>query len=158
MVKLCLAAVAAVLISLSLAPASLAQNVAGKDMIVQQSAHDVTKTIDRLSAILKEKGITVVTRVDHAAAAKRIGATMLPSQVLVFGNPKLGTPLMQSDPTIGIDLPLKALAWQDADGKVWLAYNDPAFLAKRHGITDRAKAFMTMSTVLKGVTAAAAKK
>lgn len=155
--KSLLAVAVAMVFAVTMAPAAMAQNVAGKNMIVLESAHDVKTTIDRLSAIVKSKGITVVARVDHSAAAKKIGATLRPSTVLMFGNPKLGTPLMQSDDTIGVDLPLKVLSWQDANGKVWVGYTDPAYLAKRHGITDRAKNFGVMTNVLKAVTGEAAK-
>jgi len=88
---------------------------------------------DRLEAEIKAKGMTVFARIDHAAGAAQAALSLRPTEVL-FGNAKAGTPLMQSNQTIGIDLPLKALVWQDADGKVWLSYNEPSWLAKRHGL------------------------
>ena len=88
--------------------------------------------MDRLETVLKEKGMTIFVRVDHAAGAKRVGKALRPTEVLVFGNPQGGTPLMECSQTAGIDLPLKALVWEDASGQVWLGYNDPAFLASRH--------------------------
>jgi uncharacterized protein (DUF302 family) len=98
------------------------------------SVHNVKDTIDRLESDVKSKGMTVFARVDHAAGAKAVDMALRPTELLIFGNAKGGTPLMQASQTIGIDLPLKALAWEDADGKVWLSYNEPAWLATRHGL------------------------
>src|SRR6516225_5571504 len=92
------------------------------------------ETMDRLEAEIKAKGITVFARIDHAAGAAQAGLSLRPTEVLIFGNAKAGTPLMQADQTMGIDLPLKALVWQDAGGKTWLSYNDPGWIAKRHGL------------------------
>jgi uncharacterized protein (DUF302 family) len=92
------------------------------------------ETMDRLEAEVKAHGITVFARIDHAAGAAAVGLSLRPTELLIFGNAKAGTPLMQADQTIGIDLPLKALVYQDASGKVWLAYNDPSWLARRHGL------------------------
>jgi uncharacterized protein (DUF302 family) len=94
------------------------------------------ETIDRLEAAVEAKGMTVFARIDHAAGAASVGLPLRPTEVLIFGNARGGTPLMQSVQTIGIDLPLKALVWQDASGQTWLSYNDPAFLAQRHGLGD----------------------
>ena len=91
-------------------------------------------TMDRLEAAIRAKGMTVFARIDHAAGAAQVSLTLAPTELLLFGNAKAGTPLMQSAQTIGIDLPLKALVWQDASGKTWLSYNDPLWLAKRHGL------------------------
>ena len=91
-------------------------------------------TMDRLEAAAKAKGMTVFARIDHAAGAAAAGLSLRPTAVLIFGNAKAGTPLMQSVQTIGIDLPLKALVWQDMSGDTWLSYNDPAWLAQRHGL------------------------
>jgi uncharacterized protein (DUF302 family) len=91
-------------------------------------------TMNRLEAAVKAKGMTVFARIDHAAGATAIGLSLQPTEVLIFGNAKAGTPLMQSVQTIGIDLPLKALVWQDTSGNTWLSYNDPAWLAKRQGL------------------------
>jgi uncharacterized protein (DUF302 family) len=103
-------------------------------LITIPSHHDVNETIDRLESAVAAKGIAVFARIDHAAGAKAAGMPLRPTLLLVFGNPKAGTPLMQAAQIVGIDLPLKALAWEDAAGKVWLSYNDPAWLAQRHGI------------------------
>ncbi len=131
---------------------------AGDNLVVKQSAHSVAATLDRLEAILKKKGLTIFARVDHAAGAKKAGMAMKPTQLLIFGNPKMGTPLMLSNPRIGIDLPIKVLAWQDRAGSVWLAYNDPGYLKSRHGIGDRDAVFGKMTGALGKLTGAAAAK
>jgi uncharacterized protein (DUF302 family) len=92
----------------------------------------VKATIDRLEAAAKARNLVVFLRVDHAAGAQKIGRTLRPTELIVFGNPQGGTPFMECAQSVGIDLPLKALAWQDASGQVWLGYNDPEYLAKRH--------------------------
>jgi uncharacterized protein (DUF302 family) len=126
-------------------------------LITKTSAHSVEQTLDRLEKALKEKGIVVFARIDHAAGAKKVGAHLRPTELLIFGNPKLGTPLMQSNQTMGIDLPLKVLAWEDENGQVWLTYYAPAFLADRHGITDRADVLTQMSGALQKLTDVATK-
>jgi len=97
------------------------------------SRYSVPETLARLQAILKEKGITVFALIDHSGEAAKAGLTMRPTQLLIFGNPKGGTPLMVAAPRAAIDLPLKVLAWQDEQGKVWLSYNSPEYLQERHG-------------------------
>jgi uncharacterized protein (DUF302 family) len=92
------------------------------------------ETMDRLAAAVTKHGISILARIDHAAAAAAIGMELRPTEVLIFGNPRAGTPLMQAVQTVGIDLPLKALVWQDEGGTTWLAYNDPKWLAHRHGV------------------------
>jgi uncharacterized protein (DUF302 family) len=92
------------------------------------------ETMDRLASAVAEHGMTVLARIDHASAAAKVGLELRPTEVLLFANPKQGTPLMQAAQTMGIDLPLKALVWQDEAGKTWLSYNDPRWLARRHGI------------------------
>ena len=99
-----------------------------------KSAHDVKNTTDRLENILKEKGMNVFLRINHADGARNVGKELRPTELLIFGNPKVGTPLMQCGQTVGIDLPQKALIWQDENGQVWITYNDPQYLATRHGI------------------------
>lgn len=130
---------------------------ADDDLIVKPSPHGVAKTLDRLTAIMQKKGITIFARINHAAGAKKIGTELRPTEVLLFGNPKLGTPMMQSNQQIGLDLPLKAVAWQDAGGKVWLAYTKPSELAERYGITDRAPVVKKMTGALNNLTNAAIK-
>ena len=97
------------------------------------SRYPVPETLARLQSIVKEKGLMVFTVIDHSGEAEKAGLTMRPTQLLVFGSPKGGTPLMVAAPRLAIDLPLKALAWQDEQGKVWLSYNSPEYLQQRHG-------------------------
>jgi uncharacterized protein (DUF302 family) len=108
----------------------------GEGIISKTSKYSVPETLDRVDALLQSKGIKIFVRVDHSGEAEKFGLKMPPTQLLIFGNPKGGTPLMLAAPTAAIDLPLKALAWQDADGKVWLGYNDPEYIKKRFGLTD----------------------
>ena len=115
-------------------------------------------TMNRLEAAVKTKGMMLFARIDHAAAASAVGLSLRPTEVLIFGNAKAGTPLMQSVQTIGIDLPLKALVWQDAADNTWLSYNDPAWLAQRHGLggeTEPAVGLMTaaLAAVARAATA-----
>ena len=118
------------------------------DLVVRESRLGVKETIDALAAALDAKGIKIVARVDHAAGAKAAGMELKPSELLIFGNPKLGTPLMQSNPEIGIDLPMKALAWQGEDGKVYFGYTAPEKLKSRYGIKDRDDTFNAMAAAL----------
>lgn len=136
-----------------LAPAAFA----GTGLVTKKSAHSVAQTLDRLEGALKDKGIVVFARIDHTAGAKKAGMPLRSTELLIFGNPKLGTPLMQSKQTIGIDLPLKVLAWEDENGQVWLTYNAPDFLANRHGITDRAQVLTKMTEALQKLTDVATK-
>jgi uncharacterized protein (DUF302 family) len=96
------------------------------------SGHSVDQTVDRLKSALAAKGVTVFALIDHSGEAEKAGLKLRPTKLLIFGNPKAGTPLMVASPTIAIDLPLKILVWQDDSGKVWLSYNAPAWLADRH--------------------------
>ncbi len=105
-------------------------------IITHPSPYPVPETLDRLESLLSAKNIKVFTRVDHSGEAEKVGLHMPPTQLLIFGSPKGGTPLMLASPLSAIDLPLKALAWQDNDGKVWLSYNDPQYLKHRHGLPD----------------------
>jgi uncharacterized protein (DUF302 family) len=100
--------------------------------ISKLSPHSVPETIQRLSALLKSKGVAIFALIDHSGEAEKAGLKMRPTQLLIFGNPKGGTPLMLAAPSTAIDLPLKALVWEDADGKVWLSYNSPDYLQQRH--------------------------
>jgi uncharacterized protein (DUF302 family) len=97
-----------------------------------KSPYNAADTATRLENTIKEKGLTLFARINHSAGAAKIGKTLRPTEVFVFGNPQGGTPLMECAQTAGIDLPLKALVWEDASAQVWLSYNDPAYLAKRH--------------------------
>ncbi|MBT4703610.1 MAG: DUF302 domain-containing protein [Rhodospirillaceae bacterium] len=125
-------------------------------LVVKTSPHSVSKTLDKLEAIFKKKGITVFARIDHAAGAAKVGVKMLATQLLIFGNPKLGTPLMQSQRKIGLALPLKVLAWE-SDGKVKIAYTKPTLLAKQYNVVDRDKVFAKMAGALDKLTNAAIK-
>jgi uncharacterized protein (DUF302 family) len=100
------------------------------------SKHSVGDTIDRLETILKSKAMTVFARINHAAEAKAVGLEMRPTELLIFGDPRAGTVLMNECPVLAIDLPLKVLAWEDENGQVWLAYNSPQYLQKRHGLEE----------------------
>ena len=120
--------------------------MAAQGLVTIQSSDGPKDTMDRLEAEVKAKGMTVFARIDHAAGAAGMGLSLRPTKLLIFGNAKGGTPLMQSVQTIGIDLPPKALVWQDASGKTWLSYNDPAWLAARHGLSGEAGAAVAMMT------------
>jgi uncharacterized protein (DUF302 family) len=121
-------------------------------LITIPSAYGVVETIDRLASEVKSKGMTIFARVDHAAGAKDAGLSLRPTLLLIFGNAKGGTPLMQDKQQIGIDLPLKALAWEDASGKTWLSYNDLKWLGQRHNLSDKVDPIVnTLSAVLGGV-------
>ncbi|MCW9006111.1 MAG: DUF302 domain-containing protein [Gammaproteobacteria bacterium] len=106
--------------------------MAADETINKKSPYSVAKTLDRLENIVKNKGITVFARVDHGAGAKKVGKDLHASELLIFGNPKMGSPLMQEAPIMGLELPMKALAWEDASGQVWLSYLKPEILQQRH--------------------------
>lgn len=130
---------------------------AGEALVVKESTLSVKDTIDALAKALEAKGIKVVARVDHAAGAKAAGMEMAPAEVIMFGNPKLGTPLMQANPEIGVDLPMKVLAWQDASGKVRVGYTAPDALKARYGIAGKDEVLATMAKALDGLTNEAVK-
>lgn len=104
-------------------------------LITVASNLEPKETMDRLAAAVAADGLAILARIDHAAAAVEAGLDLRPTEVLIFGNPRAGTPLMQAAQTMGIDLPLKALVWRDEGGRTWLSYNDPRWLAGRHGAT-----------------------
>ena len=126
--------------------------MAADGLITLPSSFEPKDTMDRLEAAVKAKGLTVFARIDHAAGASEVGMTLPPTELLIFGNAKGGTPLMQADQATGIDLPLKALVYEDEAGKVWLAYNDPYWIAQRHGQSATADA---MAALLKDLAAQA---
>jgi uncharacterized protein (DUF302 family) len=105
-------------------------------MVHLVSPHSVPETLRRLEALLQSRGLAVFARVDHSGEAEKVGLKMRPTELIIFGSPKQGTPLMFASPTLAIDLPLKALVWEDASGKVWLSYNTPDYLKQRHNIPD----------------------
>ena len=139
-----------------LAVTSFAGNVDG--LIKKKSMHSVSVTLDRLEELLKKKGITLAMRWKHSAKAADVDIKMRDTELLVFGNPKLGSHLMTSQQTASIDLPMKAIAWKDDKGQVWIAYNDPMYIAKRHGIDDRPAQLKKMSGALDKLTSKAAGK
>ncbi|HXX76639.1 MAG TPA: DUF302 domain-containing protein [Nitrospiraceae bacterium] len=113
-------------------PAVSAQ--AGEMLVTKPSHYSVPETIDRIEKAVTAKGMRIFARIDHGGEAKKVGLEMKPTELLIFGNPKGGTPLMVAKPTAAIDLPMKALAWEDKDGNVWLTYNSPELLRQRHGV------------------------
>lgn len=120
-----------VLCALIFALSAVAANAA--DGLVEiESPYAAGETMDRLEQLVEERGLRVFARIDHAAGARSIGSALRPTELLIFGNPRGGTPLMQCAQTAAIDLPLKALVWEDESSRVWLGYNDPAFIAERH--------------------------
>lgn len=132
--------------------------IAADGLVTVPSPHDARTTMNRFESVVKEKGMNIFARIDHAAGAAKVGKTLRPTEVLIFGNPQGGTPLMLCGQSAGIDLPLKALVWQDEAGKVWLGYNDPAYLATRHRLGGCGGAPQNMSKALSGFAAAATKK
>jgi uncharacterized protein (DUF302 family) len=110
--------------------------VSAEGLASRPSPYPVGETLDRLESVLRLKGVTVFARIDHGGAAASVGLAMRPAQVLIFGNPKAGTPVMNAAPTIAIDLPFKALAWEDAAGRVWLSYNSVEYLMRRHNVAE----------------------
>ncbi|MFQ5761062.1 MAG: DUF302 domain-containing protein [Acidiferrobacterales bacterium] len=121
-------------------------------LVLTRSSHSVGETLDRLETVLRNKGLRIFARIDHGAGAKGVGVDLRPTQLLLFGNPKLGSQLLTSSQLVGIDLPMKALVWEDAQGQVWLAYNDPGYVAARHGIEDRPGVISKMSGALNKLT------
>jgi uncharacterized protein (DUF302 family) len=115
-----------------LALASMANAADG--LVTIKSPHNAKGTMDKLEALVKQRGLTVFARIDHAAGAAKVNKSLRPTELLIFGNPQGGTPFMECAQTVGIDLPLKVLVWEDASAQVWLGYNDPAFIAQRHGV------------------------
>ncbi len=144
-------------IPMALAGAVVAASAVAADqgLVSVQSAYTVDETLDRFEGAARDKGMTVFARIDHSAGAAKVGKELRPTVLLIFGNPKAGTPLMQSRQTVAIDLPMKALAWVDRDGQVWLSYNDPGYLVQRHAITDHDLLVEKMRRVLDELSAAA---
>lgn len=125
---------------------------AGDELTTKPSKYAVKETVDRLTKVLKDKGITPAARIDHAAAAKAAGLELKPTEVLLFGNPKLGTPLMQSNRHVAIDLPMRILIWEDDAGKVWIGYTPPAALKTRYKLDGRDEVLKTLSGALDAFT------
>jgi uncharacterized protein (DUF302 family) len=130
--------------------------MAADGLVTIRSSYGPKDTMNRLEAAVEAKGMTVFARIDHAAGTAEVGLPLRPTELLIFGNAKGGTPAMQSRQTIGIDLPLKGLVWEDASGTTWLSYNDPSWLAKRHGLNHEAEtAVNAMAGALGGLARAA---
>jgi uncharacterized protein (DUF302 family) len=126
-------------------------------LVSLRSANSVRVTTDRLEAALRARAVTVFARIDHAAGAASVGMLLRPTELLIFGDPRAGTPLMQADQTIGIDLPLKALVWEDASGTTGISYNDPAWLAQRYALgDDTSRTVDAMASALRTLADAAA--
>ena len=130
----------------------------GNILITKKSQFDVNDTLDRLETILKEKGIKPVARVDHVAAAKAVDMELRPTQVMFFGNPKLGTPLMQSDQLAGLELPMRVLAWEAEDGSTWLGYNSPQTIVDSLNLQNVSDATNMMITAIDTLTENAVKE
>ena len=123
-------------------------------LIAIQSPFAAKLTMDRFEENARQRGLNIFARIDHAAGAARVGKTLRPTELLIFGNPQGGTPLMECAQTIGIELPLKALVWQDAEGLVWLGYNDPAFIAQRHHVVNATAMTGSLAELLSQLAAA----
>lgn len=136
--------------------ANAAAHASEGGVVTIESAHDVATTIDRLAAAVEGAGAKIFARVDHAAGAANVDLDLRPTEMLMFGNPKLGTPALQAAQTIGMDLPLRVVAWQDEDGKTMLSYTDPAAMAARHGIAADHPVIAKMTGALKKLTGKAA--
>ncbi|MFZ0726866.1 MAG: DUF302 domain-containing protein [Desulfobacterales bacterium] len=135
----------------------VAAAAADNGLVNVKSPHTVKETADRLEQALKAKEMTVFIRIDHAAGAQKAGLRLPPTEVVIFGNPKVGTPLMQCSRSVAIDLPQKALIWEDDEGQTWLTYNDPAYLAARHAISGCEAALEKVGGALRNFAAAATK-
>ncbi|NOQ42382.1 MAG: DUF302 domain-containing protein [Desulfuromusa sp.] len=130
--------------------------LAADGLVSLKSSYSAAETMNRFEAIAKNKGLNIFARINHTAGAAKIGKTLRPTEVLIFGNPQGGTPFIECAQTVGIDLPLKVLVWEDAAGQVWLEYNDPVYLAKRHGVS-QCPAAGKLGKALAGLSAAALK-
>ena len=132
------------------------QTVAADGMINIQSDFNVKETTARLENILNEKGMTIFNRIKHAESAGKVGIELRETELIIFGNPKVGSPLMKCQQSVAIDLPQKALVWEDHGSKAWISYNDPTYLEKRHGISGCGEVISKIKKALSGITKAAA--
>lgn len=131
---------------------------AAEGMVDVKSSFGVKETGDRLESVLKEKGMTIFNRVKHSEAAKKVGVELRETELLIFGNPKVGSPLMKCQQSVAIDLPQKAMIWEDNEGKVWISYNNPGYLKKRHNISNCEEVISKIEKALAGIAKAAATK
>lgn len=132
------------------------QTMAADGVINVQSAFNVEETANRLENILNEKGMTIFKRVSHSEGAANVGIDMKPTELIIFGNPKVGSPLMKCQKSVAIDLPQKALIWEDSDSQAWISYNDPRYLEQRHQISGCEQALSKIEKALSAITKAAA--
>jgi uncharacterized protein (DUF302 family) len=146
-----------ILTALLILPTVMPAVAAVEGMIDVESSFSVMETTDRLEGILKEKGMTVFNRVKHSQSASEVGIELRDTELLIFGNPKAGSPLMKCAQTVAIDLPQKALVWQDENEKVWISYNDPRYLEQKHSITGCEKVIANIENALANFAQAAAK-
>ena len=144
-----------ILMSLAVVLAMVSVSAADNGLVSVKSTRSVKDTADKLEQALASKGMTVFNRIDHAEGAKKAGSQLPPTELVIFGNPKVGTPLMICSRSVAVDLPQKALIWEDDKGQVWLTYNDPAYLADRHGITGCQDVLKKVGVALKNFAAAA---
>ena len=128
---------------------------ADNGLVNVKSPHTVKKTVDRLETALNEKGMTIFARINHSEGAKKVGIDLPATELIIFGNPKVGSPLMNCNRTVGIDLPQKTLIWEDANGQVWLSYNDPKYLAKRHDLNECMEVIKKVEKALRNFSRAA---
>jgi uncharacterized protein (DUF302 family) len=128
--------------------------LAADGLVALKSPYPAKETMNRFEDMAKQRGLNVFARIDHAAGATKVGKTLRPTEVLIFGSPQGGTPFMECEQSVGIDLPLKALVWEDAQGQVWLGYNDPAWMGRRHGAAE-CPAVTGLSKALSGLSEAA---
>ena len=129
--------------------------VADNGLVNTKSSHSVSDTADRFEKVLQTKGMTIFTRINHSEGAAKVGTLLRPTELVIFGNPKVGTPLMQCAQTVAIDLPQKALFWEDENGQVWLSYNDPKYLVDRHNIKECDEVVKKISNALSNFAKAA---
>ena len=132
--------------------------MAAEGLINVQSDFNVKETTERLENILNEKGMTIFNQINHSDAAQKVGVELRETRLIIFGNPKVGSPLMQCQQSVAIDLPQKAIIWEDDKSKVWISYNDPRYLGKRHNIIGCDEVITKVEKALSGITKAAATK
>jgi uncharacterized protein (DUF302 family) len=146
-------AIALNLFSLGLLALSASHTALAADgLVTKSSKHSVAITMDRIESVAKEKGMIIFARIDHGAGAEKVGLKMPAAQVMIFGNPKGGTPLMLASPSTALDLPLRVAVWEDAQGKVWVGYNSVSFVKERHSIAGKDELVKTLDGALDGIT------
>jgi uncharacterized protein (DUF302 family) len=147
-----------IILPLALILLSAISSLASDGVINVQSNFEVGQTANRLESILKEKGMTLFNRIKHSEGAHKVGIELRDTELIIFGNPKVGSPLMKCQQLIAIDLPQKALIWEDVEGDVFISYNDPVYLQKRHNVTGCEDVFAKIGKALQGITNAATSK